>query len=266
MPADTNVQSTGTATGPGLACSIDPLVFARYPDLRVGAFLADNLDRVSLTLTADHVRTEIGRASATLARAGTTLGNVTRLAAIQQWRRVLASCGVVTAVSQSSLERAVRRLLVEGTLTERLRIVALCAATSARRMAPLHGCDLDTLPSPAITIRPARPGSDWFVPLGARPIDTPLIPEITVYASGALVLCWSFNHATSRQTCLARDTKRAVFFTEAIAADQASAASDALADLRTALEERGALVGGVAVADRNRPDIALTTRDTPCTS
>ena len=113
------------------------------------------------------------------------------------------------------------------------------------------------LPASSLTLRTARPETDFFLPLGARPSDIPLDPHVVVYAAGRVVLCWSFNHRDSRQTCLADDTTRAILFSEAIDGEQATTASGALHHLRRILIQHAVHVGPVAVADAEMPSIGL---------
>src|SRR5918993_2898211 len=142
---------------------IDAPLFDRFPALRVGAFVAADLDRAASVL-----RTEPDVRSAL--------------------RKAVVTCGPVAA---------------------------LCSLIAARHLAPIVGHDVDALPKSVLCLRRARPGSDWFLPLGARPSDVRLHRDAVVYAAGEMVLSWSSNRRDSRQTCLDAHTRRAVFFSEA---------------------------------------------------
>jgi DNA/RNA-binding domain of Phe-tRNA-synthetase-like protein len=244
-----------------LTISIDKQLFVRFPALTVGGFLVTHLDRAASALTSDDLHAAWKKAAAGLARGGITIENLTNLSPIREWRQAFAACGLKPSSYKGRVESLVRSVLKEGRVVTPVPIVTLYCAIAARHLAPLGGYDVDTLPASTVTVRPARPGSDWFLPLGARPNDVPLKPGVVVYAAGEMVLCWSFNHRDSRQTCLSADTTRAVFFSEAVMPQQAQTAADALHDLRLLLAERGARVSVPAFADTNTPAVALTFDD-----
>jgi hypothetical protein len=146
-----------------------------------------------------------------------------------------------------------------------LRVGAFCAThldraagtISARPLAPISGHDVDALPTTRVTIRTARPETDWFLPLGARPTDMPLAPDVLVYAAGQMVLCQSSAHCDSRQTCLRPETRRAVFFIDAVMPQEAPAREEALEDLRQQLAACGVDVSRPVFADTAAPDVTL---------
>jgi len=240
-----------------LTFSIDPRLFARFPPLAVGAFAATHLDRAAANICRDELEAEWRAAASELARRGITLDTVEDVRSIREWREAFAACGLGPPVYTASVEAAVRGALEHGGIFTRVPIGTLCSAISARWLAPLRGYDIDALPTTAVMLRAARPESDWFLPLGARPAEIPLEPGVVVYAAGSSVLCWSFNHRDSRHTCLADDTTRAVFFAEAVSAPQAETAAAALDELRCLLIERGAVAGSSLIADAHTPSITV---------
>ena len=243
-----------------LTLTIVPPLFDRFPALRVGGFAVAGLDRAIASVTEADVRRALAQAAAALARSGITSGNAAAAPAIQQWRQVFAACGMPPATYQSSVESHVRGVLQDDCTPSTVPAITLSRAISARHLAPLSGYDVDALPGSTVTIRAARPESDWFVPLGARPTDIRSNPDVVVYAADHTVLSWGFNHRDSRQTSLRDDTRRAVFFSEAIAPVQAVAADRALQDFRHALRQRGAAVGPIVVADARTPSVAVRFR------
>ena len=240
-----------------LTFSIDPPLFETFPTLRVAAFTASHLDRVGRPLLGDELDAAWTAAATELARRGITPDNIATVPQVQAWRRTFEACGVAPSTYAGSVEAVVRRMLAYGREFTRVPVASLCSAVSARHLAPLRGFDVDMLPASSLTLRTARPGTDFFLPLGARPSDIPLDPHVVVYAAGRVVLCWSFNHRDSRQTCLADDTTRAIFFSEAIDGEQATTASGALNHLRRILIQHAVHVGPVAVADAEMPSIGL---------
>ena len=240
-----------------LSFSIDRSLFSRFPALKVGGFVAADLDRAAALLRRTDLDEAWRATAATLAQSGITRDNVTDVVAIRQWRQAFEACGVEPARYAGRVESLVVSVLAKGGVTTRVPIAELCSALSARYLAPLIGHDVDALPQSTLDLRQARPGSDWFVPLGARPSELPLHSRIVVYTAGETVLSWSFNHRESRQTCLASQTKRAVFFSEAVMPSHAPVAERALRELCRTLAERGARVTPPAFVDINEPGVSL---------
>ena len=243
-----------------LTVTIDPSLFNRFPGLRVCGFAVADLDRAMASISEADLHDALADAAAGLAQSGITSGNAAAVPVIQQWRQALAACGLAPATYFGSVESHVRRVLQDDCPATTVPAITLSRAISARHLAPLSGYDVDALPGSTVTIRAARPQSDWFVPLGARPNDIPSNPAVVVYAAGQTVLSWGFNHRDSRQTSLRAETRRAVFFSEAIAPAQAVAADRALQDFRDALRQRGATVGLPVAADARTPSVSMRLR------
>jgi DNA/RNA-binding domain of Phe-tRNA-synthetase-like protein len=239
-----------------LTISIAPELFSRYPSLKVDAFVASGLDRASAALTPDVLRRVRETTGAVLARRGITTNSIGNVRSIQRWRRAFAASGVTPAVFAVGVEKNLRRALFEAQAPA-VPIVALYQSIGARHLASIAAHDLDAIPGSVISLRPVRPMSDWFFPLGARPTDIPPAPRAVVYAAGDTVLCWSFNHRDSRQTCLTRESRRAVFLAESLASVQARSATAALDDLRRELGHEGVHLGPVGSAGAAAPDVEL---------
>jgi len=243
-----------------LTVTIDPSLFTRFPALRVCGFAVADLDRATASITEADLHDALADAAAGLAQRGITGGNAAAVPVIQQWRQAFAACGLAPSTYYGSVESHVRRVLQGECMPTIVPAITLSRAISARYLAPLSGYDVDALPGATLSIRAARPQSDWFVPLGARPTDIPPNPAVVVIAAGQTVLSWGFNHRDSRQTSLRAETRRAVFFSEAIAPAQAIAADRALQDFRDALRQRGATVGPPVAADARTPSVTVRLR------
>jgi DNA/RNA-binding domain of Phe-tRNA-synthetase-like protein len=237
--------------------SIEPALFERFPSLRIGGFVVARLDVAMAATTEADLRDALAESAAVLSQSGITADNAAAVPAIREWRQAFAACGLQPSAYRGSVESLVRRLLQDGRVTTPVPATTLSWAISARHLAPLAGYDVDALPDSTVTVRSARPQSDWFVPLGARPTDIPSNPGVVVYAAGPMVLRWAFNHRDSRQTSLHAETRRAVFFSEAVAPQQAEAGEEALHDLHDALLRLGAHVSAPVFADGHTPEVAV---------
>jgi len=85
----------------------------------------------------------------------------------------------------------------------------------------------------------------------------PITENIVVYTCGNHILCWAFNHRDSEETAVDENTEKMVVLTESIDDTQHEASMKALNFLYDWLEEAGALVGSICVADYDTPVFQL---------
>ncbi len=231
---------------------IEPAILGRFPDCRVGGFLVRGLRSA-----AERVRLEPADSLASsLADQAITAEKLGEEPRVQEWRKAIKQCGLKPSDYKSSPEQLARRLLKGTWISTPLPVVNLYSAVSARHLAPLGAYDLERLPVPAVTLREARE-TDTFAPLGGRPEDMPLRPQVAVYASGTEVICWAFNHRDSSATCLVPETDTALFAGEAVAGLQLASLDAALAELARELRDAGATVGPAQYADAKSPSVSL---------
>lgn len=117
----------------------------------------------------------------------------------------------------------------------------------------------ERLPAPSVVLRFPREG-DVFHPLGGRPDDMPLRPNVVVYASGSEVTCWAFNHRDSVKTCLHAETDLGLFMAEAVATIQYESLDAAFAELARDLRDAGAEVGETVYVDASQPAASVHLR------
>ncbi|MBI2808723.1 MAG: hypothetical protein HYX68_27355 [Planctomycetes bacterium] len=234
---------------------IETDVIQRFPRVSVGSFVVTGLEQAAAALhdaakVAEQVRNE-------LVAKGISIQNLAVDVRVAGWRQAIATCGLKASTYKSSPEQLGRRYLKGDTISTPLPVVNAYCAVSSRHLAPMAGYDLDRFPNPQLALRMGRPGSDAFHPLGGRADDMPITPEVVVYASGSVVVCWAFNHRDSQDTCLTADTRDAVFFAEAVTAVQQEAMNAALSELAGLLREGGADVGPMVIADATSPSFTL---------
>ena len=232
-----------------LTFSLSPALLDRFPDCRAGGFIVRDLRTAAARLAEEPERLS----AAVLEAAGITQQNLADEPRIRAWRQAMARCGLKPSTFKSSPEQLAARLLRGKGISTPLPVVNAYCAVSVRHLAPMGGYDLHRLPEPAITLRLARPGEDVFQPLGGRPEDMPLTENVAVYASGAEVICWAFNHRDSERTCLEAETDEAVFFSEAVAPEQHAALEAGLRDLAGLLARKGTRVGAIQVVESVEP-------------
>lgn len=237
--------------------SIQRDLFSPFPTLTVGGFMVNGIEAASAALSNEALETAWAGARDELTRRDISIESVANVSAIQDWRVAFSACGAKPSTFKSSVEALVRRTLKDGCVTTPIPLVTLYCAVSTRYLAPLGGYDVDSLPEPTLILRPARPHTDAFEPLGGRASDMPLDTRTAVYASGDLVACYLFNHRDSKRTSLRPTTNRGLFVGEAITHHQVEALEDALEAMREYLVALGADVGAIRYVSRTTPDALL---------
>ncbi len=238
-----------------LTFEIEKHVIDAFPYILIGGFLVENLDQAAQQLDGNGIYLESARQS--LIRQGLEIQTLVNDPRIGGWRNAFKGMSLKPSTYKSSAEQLVRRLLKNEGISTPLRIVNLYCAVSAEFVAPMGAYDLDRLPEQRISLRLAKPEVDSFNPLGGRKEDMPLSTQVVVYASGAEVICWAFNHRDSKTSCLEPQTKSAVFFGEGICVEHHEPLRNGLTELRGILKTHGAIVGNTHWATATEPHILM---------
>jgi len=231
---------------------IDPQVVERHPEILVGGFTVEGMDKVR-AIPADL----FSAMKAPLEEEGLTLQNLPDDPRIRAWREAIGRCGLKPSTFKSSPEQLARRLLKGGEISTPIPVVNAYCAISVRNLAAMGGYDVDLLPVKDLHLRRARPDLDSFQPIGGSARDTPLGEDVVVYASGHEVICYAFNHRDSVRTAIRPETERAVFFSEGIGKEQHDSVRQALGELATLLEKKGGTPGGVCFATSSSPHLQV---------
>lgn len=228
--------------------AIDPAVLERFPDCRVGGFLARGL-----RAAAGRLKLEGAEAlAAPLAGQGITVENISEEPRIREWRKAYQAIGVKPSTYKGSAEQLARRLLKGSWISTPLPLVNLYSAVSVKHLTPMGAYDVERLPDLSVVLRFPREG-DVFHPLGGRPEDMPLRPSVVIYASGSEVACWAFNHRDSAKTCLHADTDVGLFMAEAVSPLQYDSLDAAFSELARDLREAGATVADITYVNASEP-------------
>jgi len=136
-------------------------------------------------------------------------------------------------------------------------LIDFCNAHSLRIRAPVGAYDLARLPPEPMQLRPCRPDSDRFHPLGAPAYRYPLLPRLILYASGEKILCWGLNHRDSQRTALTATSHDVAIFSEAAFASQHAACTAVIAAVREQLQQAGGDCSPHLVAHAEAPGFDL---------
>ena len=227
--------------------AIDPAVLEQFPDCRVGGFLARGLRAAAGKLKLEGAET----LAAPLTIQGISIEDLGEEPRIREWRKAYQAIGVKPSTYKSSAEQLARRLLKGSWISTPLHLVNLYSAVSVKHLTPMGAYDVERLPDPSVVLRFPREG-DVFHPLGGRPEDMPLRPNVVIYASGSEVTCWAFNHRDSAKTCLHADTDLGLFMAEAVAPIQYESLDAAFEDLARDFRDAGADVGETTYVDASK--------------
>lgn len=225
---------------------IEPAVLERFPDCRVGGFLARGLRAATVQPEEPVIE-------------GISLETLTEEPRIREWRKAYQQIGVKPSTYRGSAEQLARRLLKGSWISTPLPMVNLYSAVSVKHLTPMGAYDVERLPEPSVVLRFPREG-DVFQPLGGRPEDMPLRSNLVVYASGSEITCWAFNHRDSAKTALHAGTDLGIFMAEAVSPVQYESLDAAFSELARELREAGAEVGEIICADAAQP-VAITRLD-----
>jgi DNA/RNA-binding domain of Phe-tRNA-synthetase-like protein len=233
---------------------IAPEVAARFPGIEIHAVRAQGFLAGADQL--DHA----GQLRAAVARVGTLGIDKEKLAAhppVARWREAYAALKVRPSAFRASIESLLRRALGGADLALPIASVNLYNAVSLDVLAPMGAYDMAKLPPEPMLLRFADPARDRFTPLGGKAEDFPLNPDLVVYASGATVLCWGFNHRDNVETALDAQSDDIVFFSEAVDAEGGLASAAAIGAVRKRLMDVGVVCSAPAVANRERPHFSF---------
>jgi DNA/RNA-binding domain of Phe-tRNA-synthetase-like protein len=233
---------------------IAPEVAARFPGIEIHAVRAQGCQAAAARL--DHA----GQLRDAVTRIASLAIDKERLASyppVARWREAYAALKVRPSAFRASIESLLRRALSGADLALPIASVNLYHAVSLDTLAPMGAYDMAKLPPEPMLMRFADPARDRFTPLGGKAEDYPFNPDLVVYASGNLVLCWGFNHRDNVETALDAESDDIVFFSEALNAEGARASANAIAEVRKRLADVGVACSEPVMANRERLGFAL---------
>jgi DNA/RNA-binding domain of Phe-tRNA-synthetase-like protein len=233
---------------------IAPEVAARFPGIEIHAVRAQGCQAAAARL--DHA----GQLRDAVTRIASLAIDKERLASyppVARWREAYAALKVRPSAFRASIESLLRRALSGADLALPIASVNLYNAVSLDTLAPMGAYDMAKLPPEPMLMRFADPARDRFTPLGGKAEDYPFNPDLVVYASGNLVLCWGFNHRDNVETALDAESDDIVFFSEALNAEGARASANAIAEVRKRLADVGVACSEPVMANRERLGFAL---------
>jgi DNA/RNA-binding domain of Phe-tRNA-synthetase-like protein len=233
---------------------IAPDVAARFPGIEIHAVRAQGFLAGAGKL--DHEE-QLRAAVSRVATLGIDKEKLAAYPPLARWREAYAALKVRPSAFRASIESLLRRALGGADLALPIASVNLYNAVSLDTLAPMGAYDMAKLPPDPMLLRFAEPARDRFNPLGGKPSDFPLNPDLVVYAGGNTVLCWGFNHRDNVETALDGQSDDIVFFSEALNPEDGLRSAQAIAEIRKRLTAIGIACSEPVLANGDRPAFSL---------
>jgi len=200
--------------------SVDPAVFARWPDYRVLLVAADHVDPAMLAPVAEQLLAD-AHTAARAVEPGLVGGHTA------QWHDAFRDFGIKPRVARPSSDALVRRAVSDRGVPTINVLVDLYNAISILRSVPIGGEDLDRYDGPA-RLHLADGSEPFHTTADGEPtVDHPE-PGEPVWVDGGGVTCRRWNWRQTTRTAIGHHTTRVGFIIDSLdAPDHAGAAAAA---------------------------------------
>lgn len=225
-------------------------VLDQFPDATVHGVVFDHLE----AFKADAAEIWRRQVEQHLQGCSPDLETLAESTPVNEWRAAFKQFGVKPSKYRSSVEQLYRRALKGDLIRTQLPSVDLYCYVSLLTWTPAGAYDLEKVHGD-ISIRLSEAGEE-FTPIGA---DLPLSckPGVVVYADEGGITCYAWNYRDAARTCLDSNTRKAIFFADAVSAQGAVRAAEAVRMLSTALSEAGCVQVGVFTLDGARREVDI---------
>lgn len=211
---------------------IEKKMFEKYPNLKVGIIVVNNLN--------NNINIDISDCVHEVSKEKIEKFKNIELASydvIKSWRDIYKSFGEKKA--RSSVEALIKRTINQNPVKNINPLVDIYNLISLKYEVPCGGEDLDKINDDIIL--GFAEGFEEFISLGEKDVEIVNKDEV-IYKFNNTVICRNFNYRESDLTKLTNDTKRAILVIESICDD----------NLNLALEELEQLVKEKLNADTNK--------------
>lgn len=200
---------------------IEKKMFEKYPNLKVGIIVVNNLDN-NINIDIEDYINNVSKEKIEKFK-DVELANYN---VIKSWREIYKSFGEKKA--RSSVEALIRRTLNQNPVKSINPLVDIYNLISLKYEVPCGGEDLDKINDDIIL--GFAEGCEEFISLGEDEVQIVNKDEV-VYKFNNTVICRNFNYRESDLTKLTNDTKRAVLVIESICDDNLDSALEELEQL-----------------------------------
>lgn len=215
----------------------DQELFNKFPSASVHGVAFERLE----LLSEEAVRSWKSRALQSVQESNLRSEFLVEVPQIAEWRNAFQAFGLKPSKYRSSVEQLIRRALKGEIIQTPLRLVNLYCYLSIIHRAPMGGYDFGKIQGD-IAVRLSEAGEE-FAGIGDQQ-SIRSAEGVVVYADGAGIICWGWNHRDSLRTCLNADTRRAIFFADSVTEQTKPAAEAAINSLSEVLLASGCVENG----------------------
>lgn len=172
---------------------------------------------------------------------------------IAEWRDALRKFKTKKG-ARSSIEALLKRISQGKHLSPINPLVDIYNSISLKYASPCGGENIDAIAGD-LHLGLAQ-GGEGFRPLGDTE-DSPALPGEMIYSDNDGAICRSLNWREAQRTMLTEDTTNAVLVIEAINADQAARASEAIQELKGLCEQYFKVTGTITLLTADHASTTL---------
>ena len=189
--------------------TINGSVLNLVPELKIGIVLLTDVDNKGKSTKIHHLLEEISE----LIKLNFSPAELAKHPMISPWRTVYYHFGSKPTKYKCSVEAMIRRILSGHPIPRINKLVDVCNYLILKHLIPMGCYDLEKIKG-NITLTTAK-GDERFIPIHTAAAETPDPGEI-IYRDDEKVLCRKWNWRDSNETSVTEQTKKAIFFIDAL--------------------------------------------------
>ncbi len=189
--------------------TISPLIFKKFPKLRVGIVIAKNIDNTGSEEQIYHLLEEVEQ----LVKASFVPTELAIQPLISPWRTAYSEFGAKPSKHKTSIEAMMKRIFKGEKIPKINKAVDIYNYLSLKHTIPMGADDLDKVEGDiSLTI---SDGAEVFRPLGSDEIEHPEKGEV-IYKDHRRALCRRWNWRDCEDTKITEETKNMIFYVEGL--------------------------------------------------
>ena len=189
--------------------TINGSVLNLVPKLKIGIVLLTDVNNKGKSTKIHHLLEEVSE----LIKLNFSPAELAKHPMISPWRTVYYHFGSKPTKYKCSVEAMIRRILSGHPIPRINKLVDVCNYLILKHLIPMGCYDLEKIKG-NITLTTAK-GDERFIPIHTAAAETPDPGEI-IYRDDEKVLCRKWNWRDSNETSVTEQTKKAIFFIDAL--------------------------------------------------
>ena len=188
--------------------TIDRDIASRFPDLRIGILVAEDITNIGTSLELEELKKKMGQQL----RESHSLGSLELHPHILTWRRVYTKLGLNPRRKKPTAENLLTQLLKGREIPTISKAVDSYLVTEAEFLLPVGGYDLNKLAGNML-LRTSK-GGDPFLPIGSSKTEMTNPGEV-VYSDDVRVLTRMWNYRDCDEAKITEQSQNIILMTEA---------------------------------------------------